>query len=307
LITSIAGQLATRHGELVPGILHAIKTDPRITTKFLRDQFDQLLYRPLINLQPKLATTVVIIIDALDECSKVEDIKLILHLLFKLQEVKLVRIRVVLTSRPELPIRAGFDEEENHQDLILHEVPAPVLENDIRQFLKHKLTIIQKNRSLSTGWPGHENIEKLVKMAVPLFIFASTACLSIGSGLHPQKQLQKYLDIGSTNAGQMKKTYLPALQQLLGGDEEESGDILEEFRDIFGVIILLKTPLSVDSLALLLQKPACEISDLLECLHSVLNVPINTSTPVRILHLSFCDFLVGTDCEFRVDEKATHR
>ncbi|KAJ5671269.1 hypothetical protein N7507_000396 [Penicillium longicatenatum] len=307
LITSIAGQLVTRHRELVPGVLHAIKTDPRITTRFLRDQFDQLLYRPLINLQPKQSTAVVIIIDALDECSKVEDIKLILHLLFKLQEVKSIRIRVVLTSRPELPIRIGFDEEENHQDLILHGIPAPMIENDIRQFLKHKLTIVQKNRSLSSDWPGHENIEKLVKMAVPLFIFASTACLSIGNAVHPQKQLQNYLDFGSTNASQLKKTYLPALQQLLGGDEEESGDILEEFRDTVGVIILLKTPLSVDSLALLLQKPAPDISDLLESLHSVLNVPINTSTSVRSLHLSFRDFLVGTDCEFRVDEKATHR
>ncbi|KAJ6088705.1 hypothetical protein N7486_009966 [Penicillium sp. IBT 16267x] len=144
-------------------------------------------------------------------------------------------------------------------------------------------------------------------MAVPLFIFASTACRSIENGLHPQKQLQKYLDIENTNATQIKKTYLPVLQQLLRDDEDESKEILQEFRDIIGVIILLNTPLLIDSLTLLLQKPTHKISDLLDFLHSVLNVPSNTNTPVRILRLLFRDFLLSIESDFCVDEKATHR
>ncbi|KAJ5503990.1 hypothetical protein N7463_006864 [Penicillium fimorum] len=303
----LLGQLVTRHKQLVPKVLNAIKTDPRITSKFLRDQFDQLLYRPLLKLQPEQSTTIVIVIDALDECDGDADIKLILHLLFKLQEIKSVRLRVVLTSRPELPIRQGFDKDGNYQDLVLHELSPLVIERDIRRFLEYKLEDIREKRLLSQDWPGHDNIEKLVKMAVPLFIFASTACLSIGSGLHPQKQLQKYLDMGATSATQMEKTYLPALHQLMRNDEDESKENLEEFRDIVGVIILLTTPLSVDSLALLLQKPTREISDLLAFLHSVLMVPSNTNTPVRILHLSFRDFLLGTKGEFRIDVRETHR
>lgn len=303
-ITSITGQLVTRHRQLAPEVFHAIKTDPRITSKFLKDQFDQLLYQSLLKLQVRQSTTIVIVIDALDECDE-EDAKLILHLLFELRDLKSIRLRVVLTSRPELPIRTGFNEEENHQDLTLHELSAVVIERDIRQFLEYKLANIRKKRSLSSGWPGHANIKKLVKMAVPLFISASTACRSIENALHPQKQLQKYLYIGNTNATQMNKTYLPVLQQFMRDDEDESKEILEEFRDIVGVIILLSTPLSVDSLARLLQKPTHEISDLLEFLHSVLNVPSNTKNPARILHLSFRDFLVGTESEFRVDEEAT--
>ncbi|KAJ5778340.1 hypothetical protein N7520_001586 [Penicillium odoratum] len=307
LFTSIAGQLVNRHRKLVPDVLSAIKADPGITSKFLRDQFDQLLLQPLLNLQLDQSTTIVIVIDALDECDGDNDIKLIIHLLFKFQEIKSVRLRVVLTSRPELPIRIGFKEEENHQELILHEIPTPVLEHDIRRFLEYRLTEIRNKRSLSPDWPGHDKIEKLVKMAVPLFIFASTACLSIGKGLHPHKQLQKYLDIETTSATQLEKTYLPALRQLMRDDEDELNDNLEEFRVIVGAIILLATPLSVNSLALLLQKPPHEISDLLGFLHSVLNIPRSNSNPVRMLHLSFRDFLLGTKTEFRIDGGSTHR
>lgn len=307
LITSIVGQLVARHRQLVPEVLNAMKKDPSIASKFLRDQFDQLLYRPLLKMKPDRSTIIVIVIDALDECDGDDNLSLILQLLFKLQEIKVVHLRIVLTSRPELPIRIGFKHEENHQDLILHDIPAPVIESDIRRFLEFKLADIRKKRSLPPDWPGNENIERLVKIAVPLFISASTACLSIGKGLHPQKQLLKYLDIGATNATQMEKTYLPALRQLMRDDEEESAEILEEFFQIVGVIILLATPISVSSLALLLQKPADEIFDLLEFLHSVLNVPKNKNEPVRILHLSFRDFLLDTKSEFRIDERETHR
>ena len=307
LITSIVGQLVARHRQLVPEVLNAMETDPTITSKFIRDQFDKLLYQPLLRLQPDQSTTMVIVIDALDECDGDDHIRLILHLLFKLQEIKSVRLRIVLTSRPELPIRTGFTEEKNHHDLILHDIPAPVIESDIRQFLQYKLTDIRKKRSLPQDWPGNDNIEKLVKIAVPLFISASTACLSIGKGLHPKKQLQKYLDIGTTNATQMEKTYLPALRQLMRDDQDESAEILKEFREIVGVIILLATPFSVNSLASILQKPAGEVSDLLDFLHSVLNIPKSPQNPIRILHLSFRDFLLDTKSEFRIDERKAHR
>ncbi|KAJ5908983.1 hypothetical protein N7495_001665 [Penicillium taxi] len=303
LITSIVGQLVTKYRQLAPEVLSAIRTDPRITSKFLNIQFDQLLYQPLSKLQSDQSTTTVFVIDALDECDGDDDIKLILHLLFKLQEIKSIRLRVILTSRPELPIRYGFQEEKNHQDLVLQEVPAPVIERDIRLFLQYKLKVIQHEKKLPSDWPGNDNIDKLVQMAVPLFIFAATACRFIKDGLHPQKQLQKYLDIGITSATQMEKTYRPILDQLIRNDEE----ILQEFQEIVGVIILLATPLSVTSLALLLQKSSHELNDLLGFLSSVLNLPSDTNTPVSILHLSFRDFLLSTESDFRINKNDTHR
>ncbi|KAE8132448.1 hypothetical protein BDV38DRAFT_275127 [Aspergillus pseudotamarii] len=307
LISTITRQLVTRHRRLVPDVLNAIENDLNIVSKSLGEQFNKLLYQPLMKLCPNQSTTIMIIIDALDECDGEEDIKVILDLLFKLQEIQSVHLRVLLTSRPELPIRLGFRDNKNYQDLILHELPKPVIENDIRVFLDFKLSEIQHRRSLPPDWPGDNNREKLVRMAVPLFIFAATVCRFINEGTHPQKQLQKFLEFqATTTTTQMDKIYLPILNRLIGDNKEDSKELVHEFHDIVGVIILLATPLSIESLALLLKISAQEISELLDHLHSVLNIPHDREAPVRILHLSFRDYLLVTESLFHIHEQKTH-
>ena len=50
----------------------------------------------------------VIMIDALDECERDEDVRAILRLLERTKDIKPVSLRVFVTSRPELPLRLGF-------------------------------------------------------------------------------------------------------------------------------------------------------------------------------------------------------
>ncbi|KAJ5633164.1 hypothetical protein N7490_009503 [Penicillium lividum] len=310
LITSIAGQLVIRHRQMVPEVLDAIKTDPRITSKFLRDQFDRLLYQPLLKLQTDQSTTIVIVIDALDECDGDDDIKLILHLLFKLQGIQSVRLRVVLTSRPEFPIRLGFQKEDNYQDIVLHELPAPVIEHDIRLFLEYKLSTIQREHSLPSYWPGNEKLEQMVQMALPLFIFAATLCRFVGDeDWLPEERLTAVLqDKATTSTSDMDRTYLPVLNQLLTAkDKKEFEHLLYEFQNIIGVIVLLATPLSVVTLTQLTGIPENKITNRLKRFHSVLSVPADPEAPVRILHLSFRDFLIHTEGDFRIKEENTHR
>ncbi|KAF7136923.1 hypothetical protein CNMCM5793_006585 [Aspergillus hiratsukae] len=307
LISTITRQLVTKYRQLVPDVLDAIKNDPNIASKFLSEQFEKLLYQPLLKLHLNQPTTIVIVIDALDECEREDDIRVILQLLFRLQEIRSVHLRVFLTSRPELSIRLGFKQNKNHQDLVLHELPKPEIERDIRLYLAHKLSRIRDERSFPSDWPGKEEVESLVNVAVPLFIFAATACRFIKEGMHPKKRLQKLLDFqATTSASQMGKIYLPVLDQLIKNEEDDATEILNEFRDIVGVVILLGTPLSVKSLSRLLQLPAEDISEVLDPLHSVLSIPNNREAPVRILHLSFRDYLLITESQFRVNEKETH-
>ncbi|KAF7169363.1 hypothetical protein CNMCM5623_002126 [Aspergillus felis] len=307
LISTITRQLVTKYRQLVPDVLDAIKNDPNIASKFVSDQFDKLLYQPLLKLRLNQPTRIVIVIDALDECEREDDIRVILQLLFRLQEIKSVHLRVFLTSRPELSIRLGFKQKQNHQGLVLHELPKPEIERDIRLYLVQKLSTIRDERSLPSDWPGEEEVESLVKVAVPLFIFAATACRFIKEGMHPKQRLQKLLDFqATTSASQMGKMYLPVLDQLIKNEEDDPTGILKEFQDIVGVIILLATPLSVKSLSRLLQLPAEDIGEVLDPLHSVLSIPDNREAPVRILHLSFRDYLLVTESRFRVNEKETH-
>jgi hypothetical protein len=94
----------------------------------------------------------VVVIDALDECEREADIRAILQLLARTKDIRPVPLRIVVTSQPELHIRLGFKEIPNstHQDLALHEVPRHTVEHDIRLFLEHELSVIQKERKLAS-------------------------------------------------------------------------------------------------------------------------------------------------------------
>jgi hypothetical protein len=74
---------------------------------------------------------------------------------------------------------------------------------------------------------------------------------------------------------------------------------------------VLERPLSAVSLARLLQVPQEEIQCRLDSLHSVLSIPNNKDAPVRLLHLSFREFLVDPQkrgkSPFWVDNKRTHQ
>ncbi|KAL4813863.1 hypothetical protein BDW67DRAFT_101415 [Aspergillus spinulosporus] len=107
----------------------------------------------------------------------------------------------------------------------------------------------------------------------------------------------------------MDRTYLPVLKQLLSGaDKAEIKQLMQEFQDIVGVIILLATPPSVNALANLINKPKNKVHSRLEGFYSVLNVPENNDLPVRILHLSFRDYLLKTEeSSFRVSQEKTHK
>ncbi|GCB21817.1 vegetative incompatibility protein HET-E-1 [Aspergillus awamori] len=312
LMPTIARQLVNKYQQLAPDVLDAIRKDPFLATKPLDKQFDKLLYQPISNLGPDRSTVIVILIDALDECDGEEGMKAVLRLLSKLGDIQSVRLRIFLTSRPELPIRLGFKKEKSHCDLALHELPAPVIEQDIRLFLKHKLSAIRDERDeklLPLDWPENENIEKLVEMTKPLFIFATTICRFVSEKKFlPHERLKRILEDKTAISGdRMDRTYLPVLNQLLSDtDESEAKQLKQEFQDIVGVIILLAAPLSMNALASLIKLPSNIVGNRLDGFHSVLRVPENAHLPVRILHLSFRDYLLTTRSSFHVDGHETH-
>ncbi|KAF7595224.1 hypothetical protein BBP40_006970 [Aspergillus hancockii] len=307
LISTVAKQLIASNHQLAPGVLRAIQSDPDISSKALSQQFDKLLLRPLVNLRLDEPTSTVIIIDALDECEQEEDIRVLLHLLPQMQKSRSLHLKIFLTSRPELPIRLGFQKIQEHQDVVLHELPNLVIEHDIRLFLKDRLEKIRNEHSLPSGWPGNNITDILVTKSVPLFIVAATLCRFIGERYQvPEERLNAVLkDSASTSASQMERMYLPVLNKLL--KETETSSFVEELQDVLGVIILLADPLSVKALAQLVGRPESRIRARLAAFHSVLKVPNNCDAPIRTLHLSFREFLLNTTSVFHVDEKSLHR
>lgn len=326
LFTTIAAQLIVKEPALAASVRDA---DPAISGKALKTQFEQLILAPLRSLgsDPKYKKRVVLVIDALDECERDDDIRVIIRLLSQARALSSVRLRTFVTSRPELPIRLGFNDINGRfQDLILHEIPRPIIQHDITAFLEYRLLSIRVDynslhpgtRQLSVDWPSPDTIETLVQMAIPLFIFAATICRFIEDPTwsDPNGQLKKVLEYQSraenAEMDKLDTTYRPILDQLvLGKTEVAKKSLLDEFHIVVGSIILLAESLSIVSLACLLDIPRPVVDRRLTTLHSVLSVPPSDDSTVRMFHLSFRDFLVdpnkrGTN-PFWIDERATHK
>ncbi|KAL6690568.1 hypothetical protein J3F84DRAFT_405089 [Trichoderma pleuroticola] len=261
--TTIAADLVRRQPIFAPRIKQAIEAELGISTKSASDQFKQLILGPLSTIPQDSSMANPIII-----------------------------LKFFLTSRPELPLRLGFRKiEGTYKDLVLHEVPVPIIEGDILKFLEYELLKIRNDYNLTRpddlklpeSWPCNHNIEILVKMAVPLFIFASTTCRFIADCRHgnPQRQLQRVLQYETkATRSRLDATYLPILDQQLDGlSSSEKVEVAEEFRAIVGTIIILANPLSIIALSKMLDISKETISNRLDMLHSVLGVPSSLTMP----------------------------
>lgn len=318
--STIAADLTRRDPTIASLVKEAIETDPSISRRAMPEQFDKLILQPLSLLQRK--EPIVIIVDALDECDGDDNAKLIIYLFARAKTLISVQLKVFLTSRPELPLRLGFKAiEGKYQDLILHEIPNLVVEHDISLFLENELSQIRHDynmtvpddRQLSKDWPTGSDVTILVQMAIPLFIYAATVCRFIGDRKlgTPDGQLKKVVQPRpGHHLSKLGSTYLPVLDNLIvDTSAEQHAEILRQFRYVVGSIIILASPLSTTALARMLDLPREDIDSRLDMLHSVLSVPSSLHEPVRLLHLSFRDFLLKKTAEnaFWVDEAQTHK
>ncbi|KAJ5933485.1 hypothetical protein N7454_005814 [Penicillium verhagenii] len=317
-VPTVARELAASIPELLLPIEKVVREDPGIATKSMTEQFDKLILRPLHSLKSSsrascLATqTMVIVIDALDECQGDNDIRLILSLLPQLQQSGSPRLRVFITSRPEMEIRIDFSKILNHKDFILHEIPRNVIEEDLSLFLNHRLSAIKTERSLPDDWPRESSIVDLISLSSPLFIFAATICRMLEDRRSDPVEILSDILESPENISKLDKTYLPVLNQLLYNlpNKRQKDQVIKGFQQVVGAVVMLENPLSIESLSKLLNIPERTIQIRLDLLHSVLKVPEDKSLQVRLFHLSFRDFLLDDETPsktpFWVDSQQMH-
>jgi hypothetical protein len=278
----------------------------------LRDQWRELIIGPLSQLEAgSLPSPLIIVVDALDECDRESDIKHVLQLLADTRGLDPVRLRVLVTSRPEIPIRDSFSRfpDDKHHDLVLHNIIEFVVDRDISVFLKHHLSMIR---------PAERVIEQLVRKASGLFIWAATACRFVHEGKRfAAKRLVMILESSSTAITAPEKhlneVYITVLKHSISPDytNEEKEESCRILRHSLGSIVVLFSPLSSHSLSRLLHVPENDIDQTLEDLHAILDIPDDQTRPLRLHHPSFRDFLLDkercSDPKFWVDEKQAHR
>jgi len=317
-VTSIAVQLAHSVPASRQHISKAIAERSDITSQSLCDQWQHLVLGPLLKLgDHDYPASFLLVVDALNECDNDNNIRTIVQLLAEAQSLDKLRLRVFVTSRPDVPIRHGFRQiaDVEHRHFVLHNISPPIVDCDISLFLEHHLRCMGQERCLRANWPGADIIVRLVQNASGLFIWAATACRFIQDGKNfAAKRLETILRNDSvttaTPEGRLNEIYVTVLINSISVDytEEEREEQCATVRRILRSIVVLFSPLSTYSLDRLLDI-AEGVRPTLEDIHAILDIPNDSSRPLRLHHPSFRDFLLDKDrCgnAFWVDEMQAH-
>lgn len=325
--TSLAKQLAVcGPKDLRSTFLQAIRQHHGIASKSRRDQWSRLILEPLKQLAPGSETSkVVILVDALDECDDENAMEEIVDLLAQAGSIPIVNLRIVVTSRPETPIRLGFEKlpEIFHKDIVLHEVPREVVDGDICLYLYNEFNQIKRRKRIRSDWPDVDTINHLVRLSSGLFIFAATIHRYVSQDKDKSaiNSLQLFLSAASDESDlfsqdgnnttlHLDKMYAEIFNWSMQGDDDSlcrSNAIM----DVIGPIVTLFEPLSETALINLLKLDEDDLAWRLDRLHSVIGVPENSERPIRLFHPSFRDFLTDKrrcgDSGIWIDQRLVHK
>ncbi|KAF8754545.1 WD domain, G-beta repeat [Rhizoctonia solani] len=182
IVPTLAYQIARRSAPFRDALCGVLDRDPDIGTLNTNSQFSSLITKPLVDSRDLIRRNLVVVIDALDECSDPHIVKVVLDILFR-HAVDLP-VKFFVTSRPEPTIRNSMmlgiaENERPHSILYLHEIEKSLVQADIELYLRDEL-----KHMLSSD---DEAIKELSEQAGNLFIYAATAVRYI----QPNGKVQK--------------------------------------------------------------------------------------------------------------------
>jgi len=279
MVRTLASQLALFDVRIGNAAWDTIQNKPFMEMP-LWEQFGDLLLKPFSSVTALSEEgPIVIVIDALDECT---DNRAVVALLAK-ETAKLPKnIRVIITSRAHANISEDFHNKRHIRILDLS-----TFTDDITVFIQQRMATIARDGEpyLPVGWLGPAVISALVERAEGWYIWAECACRKIEDHwfLYGCSTPIDVFVTGRAVTEPLDRLYRQALHS--AGDWDDATFI--KARAILGVIVLVKDPVSPDILDTLLSVDSYLI---ISKLRSLLHIQ-NPTDPVRVVHTTFIDFL----------------
>jgi type II secretory pathway predicted ATPase ExeA len=332
-VTTIAVQLARLQlpcrRVLRAAICEAVRTQPDIAQHALIDQWKRLVLQPCERMRaeaeaapdaPPGAPPLVIVVDAFDECHSADEIEFVLALLSQTSGLAVAELRILLTSRPEIPIREGLLDmpESARRHLVLHQIDSRVVNRDIQIYFERSLARVIRCGPLLPDMPDDIVLQQLETLAGGLFVWAATACRFIKEGGPNARRrldtiLQRKLLLSGTHPELMlDEMYTSVLRNAVPENvvDRERESFCKLLRTVLGTIAVSFSSLSMESLASLLFLPEHEVVDIFRDLHSIIDIPDSPHEPIRLHHASVRDFLLNkqrcSDTYFQVDKLEAH-
>ncbi|KAJ3121579.1 hypothetical protein HK098_003584 [Nowakowskiella sp. JEL0407] len=270
----------------------------------LDNYFAKLISEPLKKIS-RNHSGIVIVIDALDEIGVISspERKALINLLANWKDVPKF-VKLFITSRPESDIQNILCGVFQAHEIDLND---ELQRNDLLLFSKSRLRQLQ-NRIGVSSVEIDELAERLAEKANGLFIWLALAadeiCHEDSDSLAVLIQYLGDQSDADNNDRQMDKMFISTLERATHGKSES---FVESLAKILAAIVVVRTPLSDDSLAKLFGTTLSDIRAKLSPIRSILNISDNC---IQVIHKSFGDFLQSstrcTDSRFLVDISTTN-
>ena len=309
IFPTLAFQLAHKYPNFQTHLISLLQSDPDVVEESLYNQMERLIVEPLQSVD----LSMVIVIDALDECKDEEPSSAILSVLGRLVK-HIPRVKFFITGRPEPQIKTGFRLPllvDAANIFILHDVHPSLIGSDIRLFLNHELSELAQRHQLN-GWPTDESIDLLCQRAAGLFVYAVATVKYLDKRFYlPDKQLKTIINFPD-NTGYEGKTSLDSLYLWILGEAFHMDDpnLYSRLQSIIGTVILLVNPLPSSAVADLVGLELREVLPFLTSIQSLLILDEDPTQPVKSFHKSFPDFITDpsrcTDAKFYISPECLH-
>lgn len=290
LLATLARDLASLHPRAAEDICRALEAEPALASASLSRQFDALILGPSRHLPTN--QPVVFVFDALDESISHDlDTELLAILRDKATQLP-PQVRILVSSRPTSIIEEYLS-GRNH--ILAHTIDVHSVENkgDIDMYVDAQLRDEAILLKMGLTSPDETVIRDLKRLAEGLFVWIVTVCNYLRTAYRPRDKLQALLSKsyqkGSPPEKKMDLLYAAILAEC--GDWEDP-DFVRDYDLVMGTIMALKRPLSLAALrALHNGSQYLEAEQLLQRFGSVLIGFRDPHQPIRILHLSFYEFV----------------
>ncbi|KAF7973902.1 hypothetical protein HWV62_14048 [Athelia sp. TMB] len=292
LFTTISRDLAKRYPSIAADITKVLDDEPALASAPLSRQFDALIAGPLS--RHPIDEPVVVVIDALDESSGVGIDADLLDILSNEIASLSWRFRILVTSRPTSSIRQSLM-GKGHVHWRSLNIDSDENRTDIAAYVDAKLQ--EKTISIKLGaTSGLDEIltRNLKSMSEGLFIWIATVFGYLSRAYSPKAKLIALLSNsapqGLMDANKKMDVLYAAILDDCGAWDDP--DFVKDYQLVMGAIMAAKRPLSLAALRAICEDTKdTSPQHLLERFGSVLVGFYDENDPIRILHLSFREFI----------------
>ena len=237
--------------------------------------------------------TLVVVIDALDECGNTQSRADILQVLIDAAALA-SWLKIIITSRPEVDITRALDTAAKYDLDTDQESTA-----DLRTFAKRQLNLVASVWRLRNPWPEELMFNRLILRANGLFIFVRTLVLALEKCNEPEESLKEVVQ-GSASSG------LESLYGLYSSIVKAHSNIAGFWRMIAVITTAQYRPLREGPIAELAGVKQNLVEKCADDLSSLLYRDGAANGAIRVRHLSISEFFASNHCEYQADLRAAH-